>query len=111
MTGGQLDGGPPDFVEHHPNVGALLVKVSDFPPELAQVCSGSVLSRTEFLTAGHCTDFLTGHGLTADQVFVSFESHLAAVPGRPITPDPATQIPVNGWVTHPTFRPNVGLAP
>jgi len=107
MTGGQLDG--VDGVEHHPNVGALLVKVS--ASEYRQVCSGSVLSPTEFLTAGHCTDFLTGLGLTPDQVpeqvFVSFEPFLRQPDG---TIDPTTKIPATGWVTHPTFRTDPGEA-
>jgi Trypsin len=110
MTGGQLDGGPPDFVEHHPNVGALLVKVSN--SELRQVCSGSVLSPTEFVTAGHCTAFLTAF-LTAlgpdaepkDNVFVSFESNLRNPPlVGPI--DPTTKIPATDLVTDPRFRTN-----
>jgi Trypsin len=84
--------------EGHPNVGALIVEVPGFG--LLPLCSGSLLSPTEFLTAGHCTDALTREGFA--QVFVTFESDL----GQQVngTLEPKTQILVTGWVTDPTFR-------
>jgi hypothetical protein len=114
ITGGTEDG------DGHPNVGALLVKVSD--SQLAQICSGSVLraSPPEFLTAGHCTEFLTefltGLPDPASQVFVSFEPILGDGFGGPIPFDGTPKIGVeprnndNGWVTHPAFRTDAGEA-
>jgi secreted trypsin-like serine protease len=94
IIGGQPDG------EGHPNAGVMLLKVEGFG--LVKYCSGSLLSPTEFLTAGHCTDPLTSEGWDADHVFVTFESDLnRQVNG---TVEPATQIGTTGWVTHPTFR-------
>jgi Trypsin len=92
--------------EGHPNVGALIVEVPGFG--LLPLCSGSLLSPTEFLTAGHCTDLLTREGFPPGQVFVTFESDLRLQPNG--TVDPASKIVVNGWVTHPTFRTNASTA-
>ena len=44
----------------HPNVGALLVARSDGSLDI--VCSGTLVSRRVFLTAGHCTDYLLSLG-------------------------------------------------
>jgi hypothetical protein len=94
ITDGHEDG------EGHPNVGALLVDL----PSVGTVplCSGSVLSPTEFLTAGHCTDFLDGQGLRPNQVSVSFQSDLRLQDDGTVAP--ASRIQSTGWVTHPLFR-------
>ena len=55
---GAVTGGEPDG-NRHPNVGALLVGTSGV--DMFQVCSGSLIAPGEFLTAGHCTDFLEGN--------------------------------------------------
>jgi hypothetical protein len=64
ITFGTLDG------RLHPNTGAL---VADWDPESPgpdQLCSGTLISSTVFLTAGHCTDFLESEGIT--QAWVTF---------------------------------------
>jgi Trypsin len=83
----------------HPNVGALLV---DLPEGTLAVCSGSVLRATEFLTAGHCTDFLDSLGLAPGQVSVTFEPDLHLQQDGTVAP--ASRIQSAGWVTHPTFH-------
>ena len=93
VVNGQEDG------NGHPNVGALLV---DTPEGTIGLCSGSVLSATEFLTAGHCTDLLDSLGLGPSQVAVTFDSDLRLQGGRIVAP--ASRIQSAGWVTHPTFR-------
>ena len=40
----------------HPNVGAILIRLAN--GEYAEVCSGTLVSPTIFLTASHCTAFL-----------------------------------------------------
>jgi secreted trypsin-like serine protease len=100
ITNGREDG------EGHPNVGALLADIPDVGT--VQVCSGSVLSPTEFLTAGHCTDFLDGEGFGASQVSVSFESDLRLQDDGTVAP--ASRIQSSGWVTHPRFRVNPAKA-
>jgi Trypsin len=99
IVNGQEDG------NGHPNVGALLV---DVPEGTIALCSGSVLSATEFLTAGHCTDFLDSLGLQPSQVSVTFDSDLRLQGGRTVAP--ASRIQSAGWVTHPTFRPTAAKA-
>jgi hypothetical protein len=96
---GAITNGHPDGTAH-PNVGALLVRVPDVG--LFQLCSGSVLSAREFLTAGHCTDFLDGNGFAPGDVFVTFEPDLRLQPDGTVAP--ATRIAATGWATHPTFR-------
>jgi V8-like Glu-specific endopeptidase len=48
----------------HPNAGAIMVPARS-GVGYAEVCSGTLVSRTIFLTAGHCTAFLEAdRGLT-----------------------------------------------
>ena len=64
ITFGQADG------TLHPSTGAL---VADWDPESPgpdQLCTGTLISPTVFLTAGHCTDFLESEGI--HQVWVTF---------------------------------------
>jgi hypothetical protein len=65
ITYGQPDG------NGHPNVGALLAEFE--PGRKEQICSGTLISPTAFLTAAHCTAFLEANGL---QAFVSFDSDI-----------------------------------
>ena len=62
--------GTPDG-NRHPNVGALLADTRD-DGTLRQVCSGTLISPTVFLTAAHCTAYLESVGVT--EVFVTFDS-------------------------------------
>ena len=59
-------GGTPDG-EAHPNVGILFA----YSDGERFRCSGTLVSRTVVLTAGHCTDGVDG------EVLVSFESVIA----------------------------------
>src|SRR5437773_5099417 len=49
ITNGQLDG------TAHPSVGVMVV---DFGAGAQRLCSGELISPTQFLTAAHCTAFL-----------------------------------------------------
>jgi secreted trypsin-like serine protease len=60
ITGGSLDGGA------HPAVGLLLADRGNGPEP---ACSGTLVSPTAFLTAGHCTA-----ALSSSRVWVSFDS-------------------------------------
>src|SRR5262245_46180108 len=79
ITFGQLDG------NGHPNVGALIV---DDGGELFLICSGTLVSPTVFVTAGHCT---TGF----DEAWVSFDPQ----------PDPTNVASLHHGMafTHPQF--------
>ncbi len=88
ITFGEPDG------NRHPNVGLLL---GDFRGDGTPVphCSGTLISATVFLTAGHCTLAFSELGIT--KVWVTFDSEF----------DPATSklIPAASFATHPDFDP------
>jgi V8-like Glu-specific endopeptidase len=88
VTDGELDG------NGHPYVGLLIFDVNGRP---AWRCSGTLLSPTVLLTAGHCTD-----GATSGRVW--FESDLtnAAAVGYPF--GGATSIEFVEIHTHPQFH-------
>ena len=99
ITFGQLDGNT------HPNVGALF---ADYDPEVPGpdfLCSGTLISPTVFLTASHCTAFLTSVGVDPDEVFVSFSPDAANDDGSFRTG--AQQLP-GTYHTHPRFGPHFG---
>jgi hypothetical protein len=58
IIGGQPDG------NGHPNVGALDLRPIGFPIP----CSGTLVSPTVYVTAGHCTNFLESRGITQARV-------------------------------------------
>jgi hypothetical protein len=58
IIGGQPDG------NRHPNVGALDLRPIGFPIP----CSGTLISPTVYVTAGHCTYFLESKGITQARV-------------------------------------------
>jgi hypothetical protein len=58
IIGGQPDG------NGHPNVGALDLRPIGFPIP----CSGTLISPTVYVTAGHCTNFLESNGITQARV-------------------------------------------
>lgn len=72
-------------------------------PAFAGFCTGSLLSPTEFLTAGHCTAAITAYGLTPDQVSVSFDDEVSLV-GDDLMIESAHPVAVTGWTTHPGFK-------
>ena len=89
IVNGQLDG------NGHPAVGGLVVEFEVEPGVFQKfvVPGGSSASPPVFLTAGHCTSFLSSLGIT--DVWVSFDSV--------IDPNTSTLIP-GTYVTHPQYR-------
>jgi secreted trypsin-like serine protease len=88
ITYGQLDG------DRHPFVGLMVAKIDGTP---VWRCSGTLLSPTVFLTAGHCTDGATSVEIWFD---ADVESGLAE-----------NGYPSNGEIsgtpyTHPEYNPN-----
>ena len=75
---GAITYGEPDG-DGHPNVGALVA----FPGSAnVEVCSGTLIAPTVFLTASHCTALLEGLGLPAGVTFDSVVNAGApAIPG------------------------------
>jgi Trypsin len=90
---GAITYGEPDGTAH-PNVGALIVDFEEEPGEEDEgpqhICSGTLIDEDLFLTAGHCTSFLT----PKDEVFVSFATDVDPIPKK-LLPGEAT--------THPDF--------
>jgi|SRR5688572_11476298 hypothetical protein len=89
VTDGELDG------EGHPYVGLMVAQDEDGNPLWR--CSGTLLSSTLFLTAGHCTEAPAAH------VEIWFDSDVtnAALHDYPFTGD------VGGTpYTHPQYNPN-----
>jgi len=64
ITNGTLDN------NHHPEVGTIVAEYIT-PGVLDQACSGTLISPTVFLTAGHCVAILQSRGVT--QVWVTFD--------------------------------------
>jgi hypothetical protein len=90
ITDGELDG------DRHPYVGLMVAQNADGQPMWR--CSGTLLSPTLFLTAGHCTETPAAH------VEIWFDSDVeSGIPGNgyPFTGD------VGGTPhTHPNYDPN-----
>jgi hypothetical protein len=81
----------------HPNAGALLAKRGD--TSLFIACSGTLVSKSAFLTAGHCADFLFSIGQF--DAYVTFDPNFGLDPGHDIF---AT--PYHGTVIqNPGFKP------
>ena len=80
IVGGAEDGGG------HPNVGAL---VATFPDGDVPACSGTLISPTVFLTAGHCIAFTQSFGATG--YAVTFDPNVTFnASGRVINAIPGT---------------------
>lgn len=98
---GAIVNGAPDG-EGHPNVGAIIVTL---PPELGgfniQFCTGSLLTPTIVLTAGHCTDGFDQFGIPDSDILVTFDTDT-----RLSTPANAPEhaVGVLSHETHPEFR-------
>ncbi len=90
ITYGQPDGNA------HPNVGAVIAEWRT-PGVKEQLCSGTLISPTVFLTAAHCTAFLESRGIPSDQIWVSFDRDV-----DPITS--STKLYRGRWVTNPGFN-------
>jgi hypothetical protein len=80
VTGGTIDG------PAHPATGLL---VAGTPGSLQPQCSGTLISPTVFLTAGHCTA-----DLPSNRVYVTFDA--AYVPSSPLVAGTATTDPLYG---------------
>ena len=89
VTDGSLDG------EAHPHVGLLIFDVGGAP---AWRCSGTLLSPTVLLTAGHCTDGTSGGRVWFE---ADIQSNQAAL-GYPL--GGATSVEFCGIATHPQFN-------
>jgi secreted trypsin-like serine protease len=89
VTDGEPDG------ENHPYVGLMVAQTAAGAPLWR--CSGTLISPTLFLTAGHCTEAPAGH------VEIWFDADVtdAAAQNYPFTGD------VGGTpYTHPSYNPN-----
>jgi V8-like Glu-specific endopeptidase len=91
-----ISNGEPDG-DGHPNVGALLADFSGDGKVTGDeaFCSGSLISSTVFLTAGHCVIFLEPAGIKT--IYVSFDSALLDADG------PGTLIASSDWAFDPGF--------
>ncbi len=95
VTDGELDG------EGHPYVGLMVAQDADGNPLWR--CTGTLLSPTLFLTAGHCTEAPAAH------VEIWFDADVES--GVPTPSDPGNGYPNTGDVggtpyTHPQYDPN-----
>ena len=90
VTDGELDG------DGHPFVGLMVAQDADGNPLWR--CSGTLLSPTLFLTAGHCTE------APADHVEIWFDADVDA--GRPGNGYPNTGDVGGTPYTHPQYDPN-----
>lgn len=85
ITFGQPDG------NRHPNVGAL---VAEFEPGQKDIlCTGTLIAPTVFLTASHCTAYLSSIGIGPSEVWVTFDP----------TPDASSEYIAGTYHTHPLF--------
>lgn len=92
ITNGMPDGGD------HPFVGSIVVSIPERPdlPPLLQWCSGTLIARTVFLTASHCTaDF--------DALTEQFPMMTVSVTFDPVIDDQATLHPAE-WHTNPGYN-------
>jgi secreted trypsin-like serine protease len=96
-----ITNGGPDG-EGHPNVAAIIVAL---PPEFGggniEFCTGSLLTPTLLLTAGHCTDGFDQFGIPDEDISVTFDSDTRLSTAENA---PAHSIAVTGHETHPAFR-------
>ena len=75
ITDGELDG------DGHPHVGLMIAKNADGVPMWR--CSGTLLSSTVFLTAGHCTEAPAAHV----EIWFDYEEEDIRAKGYPFTGD------------------------
>src|SRR5947209_6776761 len=80
----------------HPNVGALLRERAD--GSLTIICSGTLVSSSVFLTAGHCTDYMI-NTLGQTDAYVTFDPNFGTDSARNVfsTPYHGTLITNPDW--------------
>jgi secreted trypsin-like serine protease len=93
IVNGTPDGGTNPI---YPNVGIVY---TDDHPWFVGFCSGSLISPTEFLTAGHCTSVFNPARVA--HIRVTFDAQLRLSPDGLITNE--NWVGVTGWETHPDF--------
>ena len=91
---GAITYGEPDAPNPHKNVGAVLADYDPDNPGIEELCSGTLISSTVFLTAAHCTQFLESLGTPNDEIWVSFDADV-----DPVTS--STKLFRGTWFTHP----------
>ncbi|HET7353030.1 MAG TPA: trypsin-like serine protease [Gaiellaceae bacterium] len=99
QAGAIINGTPDDGTVDgiiHPNVGIVY---NDTVPWNSGFCSGTLISPTVFLTAGHCTATFIPANIA--HIHVSFDAHLSVSPENTIIA--ANRIDVTGWETDPDF--------
>lgn len=97
ITFGEPDG------DRHPNVGLTLTDLNG-DGSLWLGCSGTLISPTVFLTAGHCTNFLAQFGPARS--WITFDPEY--------NPASSERVPIAGFATHPgmdfhTYFNDVGV--
>jgi secreted trypsin-like serine protease len=96
VTNGQLDGAG------HPYVVLLLMEVNGAP---AFRCSGTLLSATVLLTAGHCTDAFPGSPYTGMRVFTEsdVQAGIGTTNNYPFGGGP-NSVEAVAWHAHPLYE-------
>ena len=96
VTDGELDG------EGHPHVVLLLMEVGGAP---AFRCSGTLLSATVLLTAGHCTNAFPGSPYTGMRVFTEsdVQAGIGTTNNYPFGGGP-NSVEAVSWAAHPLYE-------
>lgn len=94
ITFGQLDG------NRHPSVGVLFADWDPDSPGLDLLCTGTLISPEDFLTASHCTEFLPSVGVDPDEIFVTFSPDPLTADG---TLRSTTKLLPATYHTHPDY--------
>jgi hypothetical protein len=94
ITNGQLDG------NRHPNVGALFAEFDPGSPGLDLLCTGTLISPDDFMTASHCTASLADAGVGPHDVWVTFDPEPLQAD---VTLKPTTTLLRGTYHTHPEF--------
>lgn len=82
------------------NTGAFIVQ-SPTTGQIFPICSGTLISPTVFLTAGHCTEFYIDD--LAPRSFTAFVSFDGSIPFGSLSSRRTNLIPVTDIVTNPEF--------
>ena len=94
ITFGTYDG------NKHPEVGALFADWDPDSPGLDLLCTGTLISSNDFLTASHCTVFLPDVGVAPHDVYVTFDPSPLRADG---TLRSTTKLVRGTYHTHPNY--------